>query len=459
MIKLFPDVSPSNGKLVSQNQNQENKIVKKNSSSLRWGKSFFSLGLLILLAASQGCKDPDEIGLNILPETDQLGNRYTDTATIVTSTLKEDSIVTSQLSSQLLGSTYDPTFGVTTANVYAQAVISGGTPTFGTAPVADSVVLSLVYNGSYGDTNQTQTLTISRLTEELSIDSSYYSFRTFTTESTPLATYSFLPRPNTRVAVDSDTLAAQLWITLDKTLADSIIALNGSTTLQSNTNWLSYFKGLAITATPMSTPSTGAISSFNFFNSSLIVYYHDGTSSKKYAFALANARVNNFVHDFTGTEAEQVINAGTADTISFVQGACGLKTRISFPYLKHFLDSGSILVNRAELTITAKDPSNPFFSVPNKLLLISKNEAGANIFPIDYYESSGYYGGDYNSSTKEYKFNIARQIQGYLDGRYTSPDYYIVVSGAGVTPNQLAVGSSTNANYRLKLSLYYTKLN
>lgn len=458
MIKTFPDASPSKGKLVTEKQQSIQILTKKNSSAARWGKSFFVLGLISGLLSLNSCKDPDETGLNILPSSDQLNMVYSDTSTIITTTVLEDSLQTDELSSQLIGSMNHPVFGISTASVYAQAVLTGGTPSFGTAPVADSIVLALVYSGYYGDTNQTQVINVSRLTEDMHIDSSYFSNRTFTTDATLLGTTSFLPAPNTRVVVDSDTIIPQVRIRLDQSLADSIIALNGQSTLASNDSWLTYFKGLNISAAPMTVAGRGAICSFNFFSSALILYFHDGTTSKKYAFSLANARLNHFDHDYTGTSVAQALNTGTTDSLSYIQGICGVKTKISFPFLKHFKDSGSILVNRAELKVIAQDPTIPFYGVPNKLLLVSKNAAGENIFPIDYYESSGYFGGDYYSTDKEYTFNIARQIQGYLDDRYVSADFFIVVSGSGVTPNQLVLGSSTSTSQRLKLTLYYTKL-
>jgi hypothetical protein len=136
----------------------------------------------------------------------------------------------------------------------------------------------------------------------------------------------------------------------------------------------------------------------------------------------------------------------------------GLKIKISFPFLKHFLDSGSILVNKAEIKISAK-PSTVPYSLPPTMLLVSKNQSGSIIFPIDYYEASGYYGGGLNSTSDGYSFNVARHIQQYLNGTVTSSDFYLIISGSGVSANRGLIYGGSNSQNKLKLSLFYTKLN
>ena len=190
-----------------------------------------------------GCKDEDELGTSLLPSADQLYTSFSDTATVNSSTQTEDSLRTDELSYQLLGSDNDPVFGVSVASVYTSVNLEG-TPTFGFQPVADSLVLYLAYAGFYGDTSSSQTLNVYPLTEDIHIDSSYYASKTFTNDPTTLGSLVYTPHPKTKVIVGSDTLSPHLRITLNKILADSIVALNGKTELSSNANWLAYFKGL-----------------------------------------------------------------------------------------------------------------------------------------------------------------------------------------------------------------------
>ncbi len=430
----------------------------KISSAFLLGKSFLFIILLsVVLLFQSGCNDAVESGLNLLPNEDQINTVYSDTATVASVTVVEDTLRADELSVQLLGSDNSSTFGKSIASVYTQVNLEG-TPAFGFQPVADSLVLILNYSGYYGDTSGTQTVNAYRLTEDMATDSEYYSNRTFTYDPAQLGSISFSPMPNTDVVVDSDTIAPHIRILLSQSLANDIIALNGQSTLSSNAEWLAYFKGIYLEATGVTYP--GAISYFDFFFSKLTLYFH-GTDqvSKNYNFSLTGARVNHFSHDFSGSEAGLQLNDPNAiDSVNFIQSMAGLKTKITFPYLKHFLDSGSIAINRAELTIPTGEVTQPY-SLPNKTFLVTTSDAGEMIFPIDYYESTTYYGGDLNSSTLTYTFNIARQLQRYLDGTVSNADFYLIIASSGVEATRAKIKSGKNIDNRMKLSIFYTKIN
>jgi len=432
---------------------------KKISSAFRWGKSF----LFIILTAAflftlNGCEDAVETGLNLLPTEDQINTVYSDTTTVTTLTMLEDTLRADELSAQLLGSDLSPTFGLSVASVFTQVNLEG-TPAFGLQPVADSLVLILAYSGHYGDTSGIQGVVAYRLTEDMLSASEYYSNNTFAYDANALGSLSYYSRPNTKVAVDSDTVAPHIRILLSQALANEIIALNGQSTLSSNAEWLAYFKGIFLESQTVTYP--GAISYFNFFNSRLTLYFHElnDTISKNYNFSLTGARVNNFSHDYTGSQVGLQLNdPNTNDSINYLQALAGVKTKITFPYLKHFLDSGSIAINRAELTISTGEVTIPY-SLPNKTFLVTTSDDGTMIFPIDYYESTSYYGGDLNSTSNGYKFNIARQLQRYLDGVVSNADFYLIISSSGVEANRAIIRSGKNPADRMKLSIFYTKIN
>ena len=435
-------------------------LLKSISSASQWRKSFL---LVLTVAISSilfsGCKDENELGRDILPDGDYLNTIFSDTTQVLTSTVKEDSLRADELSLQLLGSDKNPVFGLSTASVYSQVNLEG-TPTFSNLPQADSLVLILSYSGYYGDTSAQQTINVYRLSEDMRTDSSYYSNRSFTHDLTSIGSLNYLPQPFTKVVVDSDTVAAQIRIRLDQSLADSIILLNGTPTLSSNADWLSYFKGLYIESMPVNVQ--GAISYFSFFNSKMTLYFHDTTNvnvSKTYNFSLTGARLNHFEHDFTGYDAgNQLADSTVNDSINYVQAMAGLKMKITFPFLKHFTDSGSILLNRAELKINATAPIIPY-SLPQKMYLVIKDENGQNSFPLDYFESSSYYGGEINTTGDGYSFNITRQLQRYLDGVVDDTEFYLIIAASGVESTRAIIKSGSNPNSRMKLSLSYTKLN
>jgi hypothetical protein len=456
MIKEVPDASPSNGKLLKKIQKTANSNMKY-SSTILWRISFLFLSVIIFTGS--GCKDPDdEIALDILPAGDQLQTLFTDTATVLSSIAIQDSLRGDELSIQLLGSGNDPVFGINTASFYTQAVLQG-TPVWGTAPQADSLVLNLRYSGYYGDTTAIQTLSVYRVTDIIYIDSLYYTDKNFATEATALATFQFAPQPNTAVVLDSDTLAPHIRIRLSQVLADSLVLLSGQNQFSSNTAWLDYFRGLFIKADPVA--SEGAISYINLLTSVMTLYYHDSANTAKtYNFSLFGARVNHYDHDYSASPVGmQLIDPNTDSAFSYVQTMSGVETNISFPYLKHFLDSGSILINKAEVTISIPNTVPVLYPLPSRLFLITRDATGTEILPIDANESTLYYGGYLNSSSTAYTFNIQRQLQGYLDNRYPSAEFKIIPANNGVTANRAVIGSAKSTDYRLKLSLYYTRTN
>jgi hypothetical protein len=414
-----------------------------------------------IIAVFYGCEDKVETGLNLLPSEDQIRTAFNDTTTVQTVTMQEDTLRTDELSAQLLGSDYSNTFGLTVASVFTQVNLEG-TPAFGFQPIADSLILMLAYSGYYGDTSGAQNINVFRITDDMHIDSTYYSTKTFGYDPVPLGSITFTPQPNTSSIIGSDTVPVgpHIRIKLSQALADEIIGLNGQPILSSNALWLERFKGLYLQALPVN--YAGAISYFDFFSSitKMTMYFHDTSNvAKNYDFSLTGARVNNFIHDYTGSKVgQQLIDSNAIDSINFIQSMAGVKTKITFPYLKHFLDSGSIALNRAELTIKTGEVTIPY-SVPNKTFLVTTAADGTMIFPIDYYESISYYGGDLNSTANGYTFNIGRQLQRYLSGTATNADFYLIVASSGVEANRSIIKSGKNPVEKMKLSIFYTKLN
>ena len=433
--------------------------LKKISFTIRWRKSFLLLSCCSLfLLLFNACKDENELGLDLLPSDDYLLTILTDTNTVISITEMEDSLASDELSLQLLGSYTDPDFGLANASVYTHANLQG-TPSFGVSPVTDSIVLILAYAGYYGDTSASQQVTVYSMTEDMRIDSTYFSSRNFAYDPNPLGSLNYLPRPATRVPVGNDTLIPQIRIRLNNSLGDSILSLNGQATLSSNASWLSWFKGLYLKSDDV--PVEGAISYFSFFSSKMTLYYHDTSNvALTYDFSLAGARVNNFYHNFNGSPVGAQLQDPTVnDSINYLQSMSGVKTKISFPFLKHFLDSGNILINRAELKIDIQTPVVYPYLVPDNLLLVTKDANGTIVFPIDYFEATGAYGGNLNSTGDGYTFNISRHLQRYLDGAVPNADFYLVVSGSGVEATRTIIRSGKHPTSRMKLSLYYTKLN
>ncbi len=442
--------------------------ITGNISSVNLQRKYF-LGLIIgfsFLISFSSCKDPDELGLEVQPTSDQLSVLKSDSATLFTRTVKEDSLPSKGVSLQLLGSYTDAVFGRSDASFYTQALLGLAFSNVSDTLIPDSLVLSLAYAGHYGDTSTTQTVHVYQLTESILSDTGYYTTKTFSDSAVDLAnSFTFIPKPSDSVLVGSSNQAAQLRIPLSISKASEFLSFDHRTAFSDNSNWINFFKGLYIKTDPVL--SGGTISYFDLYSSysKLTLYFKkssDLATPLSYDFSLYSAiRVNHQEHTYNGTATDvghQLQDSMFRDSLNYIQAMAGVKTKITFPYLKHFTDSGKIVVNKAELEITVQDQSTTTFDAPSKLLLVGIDSLGTSYLITDYFESVSYYGGSYTSSNRTYKFNIARHLQGILDGRISDSGLYLLVSGAVVQANRVIISSGKNSSYPMKLHLFYTKL-
>lgn len=158
-------------------------------------KKYFPEGLLIcgliffLLLTT--CNKPEVIGLDVQPLGDKLNISFCDTSTLITYTVREDSIRADEMALNLLGSYDDPDFGPSSASFYTQFFLPVNNVDFGTGFTPDSLVLSLALSDYYGDLSSDHTIKIFELSEDIYADSSYYSTRDF--EYDQVLAYTTIP--------------------------------------------------------------------------------------------------------------------------------------------------------------------------------------------------------------------------------------------------------------------------
>ncbi|MDZ7775423.1 MAG: DUF4270 family protein [Bacteroidales bacterium] len=79
-----------------------------------------------------GCEeDPTDVGIGVQPGDEELGVFTSDTITIEAHSMLADSIRTDETEFSLIGSHYDPVFGVTTASVFTSFALSAADHDFG----------------------------------------------------------------------------------------------------------------------------------------------------------------------------------------------------------------------------------------------------------------------------------------------------------------------------------------
>lgn len=408
--------------------------------------------------------------MGLLDPNDLLALGYTDTIQITAYSIPEDSVDTYKMPYALIGSMYDPIFGVTTATFYSQIRLSKSSTRFGTAPVFDSAYLYLPYLGSYGDTISNMTFTVYQLTESM-LDSSYYSNATLPyDEAKPLGQITFQPKPNDSAYYDGEKQGTILRIPITNNFGDAIFSITDTTYLNDNTKFVEKFYGICIVATPQTTSGKGCILNFSLSSglSELKMYYHNTDDTTSYSFYLNTSAksFNNYNHN-NYAEAipnlrEQIVNHNISpgQQFLFAQGLGGVKIKIEFPGLNKWADSQKTVINDAQLIFGNASVSD-IFSAPGQITLRGVGEAGTTSPDKIIDESSigaGHFDGFYNESANSYRFRLTRYIQQVIIGKANDNGLHLIIPGSSYYGARLVLNGTSSIKPDLKLYVRYTKV-
>lgn len=422
------------------------------------------LFLIVFALIFVKCNDPSTIGLEVQPEEDKINILYIDTTTIVSYTVKEDSIPSSQTSLNLLGNYTDPVFGQVKADFVTQLHLPANNVTFPTDAVLDSIVLALAYNGYYGDTNNTYDIAVYKVTEDIDLEQDSlnlgYSNHAYQYDPTAIGNLSLIPRPTDSTLVGSNTMQPHLRIPLSNTFGNELLMLDSMYYVDDET-FSNYLKGLYVTVT---NNNTGSILYFNLLSqlSMMALYYHTTEDTAVFEFDVDNHvnRVGHFEHNYTGTEIQTVFDDITNnDSINYLQAMSGTKVKIYFPHIDEWANAGNIIINRAELVIPVSTLyDNSLYTPPSKLIIAAINDDGETIFIIDQFQGSDYFGGEYNEDEQKYVFNIAKHVQKLINGEIQDNGLYLMISGSAVNATRVVINGGKKTDNPLKLNITYSKL-
>ncbi len=429
------------------------------------GLLFISVSIII----SSCTKAIEDIGNTLTPTQDVLKTMASDTFSIWIHSEINDTIFTNKTEYSLAGSYMDPVFGLTTASFATQFELSQFNPTFGPNPKLDSLVLTLQYADYYGDTNTTQTFRIYEVTQDMYSDSTYYSVSNIDHAANPIALFSFKPHPKDSVMVDTLKKRAHLRISLSQISAElgNRILTTATDNLSSNEKFKQIFKGLYITADPIT--YRGAILSFDAQSlttlSKLALYYHNDTvDSLRFNMSLypvTTARFNHFNHDHYNQASQdlrrQIIYGDTVagQQNAYLQAMGGIRVKLRLPYLSKWKNISSIAINEALLTIPVENPTG--LATPPQLYLKRMTASGTYSTLLD--ESSGgstYFGGTYQITDNQYGFRITRYVQELV--KADKPEYGLVflVSGAAVRASRLLMHGPGRIDRPMRLKITYS---
>jgi hypothetical protein len=461
---------------------------------------FFRLDLLTLLISLfilNSCKNQDTIGLDTSGSS-QLNGILTDTSTILTNTVTDDSVVTSGITKAPMGYFKDPVFGTTEADLVTDLDLPFSTtyilPT-GTVYI-DSAILVLKYaDGFYGDSISSRyKANVYQLNERLYSGSTYYNNSNFSVNLNKLiGTKSFLSRTHDSVKVVNivsggpDTIgkvAPQLRVPLDTNFIRQIIYNASSSQLSSNLIFNNNVKGLYIT---LDKNQTGPGGTFMFAapgDSSLVVYYRtvNGTTVDTLQdYFDIDIHASKISHVYS----QQVKNAlsHANDTTIYLQGLASLRAKISLPYIQSLFKSvggsNNVVINRAELVVTPAPGSDiPSYLVPQPKLSLYRFDSSHQRISVEDASTTDpraydlvTFGGFYINSVNSYHFLITSYVQDLIRnktidyGTYIAPidttnttsvDIAATPETAGRT---VAIGNSKTSPYRIKLNVIYSRIN
>jgi hypothetical protein len=415
------------------------------------------------------------IGLGVQPDEDFLNTDYFDTTTVVAYSALHDSLITSNGTINMLGYIHDPVFGKMQAGIYTQFRLSAFSANFGSNTEVDSLVLTLVYAGYYGDTANSFQLNVYELTDNLSKNENYYAGSSINHDGLSLNENPNLfitPKPTTK---QDSSSSYYISIRLDKNFAkNKFISKSGSGEYASDAAFLEYFKGLYLEADNPN--GNGCMLSFNMTHSqsNLTLYYHnDQAEGLKYTFNLNDSTahfgsVNHFDYNEATTNLRDQLNGNytSAKEVLYGQAGAGIKVALNFPCLKETFKDRKVIIHRAILAISHKDDNLLNYFPPSSLFLTYTDLAsGTSNFLPDYIlggaTGKDYFGGSYNETTKEYRFYITRYIQFLIDGTGDNYQLNLTVNPSATHLSRLMIYgtepvSANDFDKRLHLKINYT---
>ena len=414
------------------------------------------------MAAISSCQKNGFTYNNIVDNNQATDYILSDTLTVKMQTIQQDSMPTSGAEVLLTGKRIDPLFGTSTLQSFFQIAQPASVDIPVNGSRYDSMVLIMRPNGYLaGDSLQQQDIQIYRVTEKIQTALNFYYLynnSNFSTESTPIGSFTGIIRPNTDKTVTvhmSDQLGSQLFTMLRDKSGD----------ITANNTWLEFFKGLNVRGGPKSQ----SVSGFAANDSSLVMrlYYHINeliTTVKYVDFKMqaSNLQFNRVVTDRTGTpiaaltgNVKVLPSAGTGNQV-FAQPITGAAARIDIPYIKNLAGLGQFFkVMKVYMTLKPVSGSYPNDRLPPRVALCEVNQLNQVTDTLTYGQLTIDH--QLNENTN-YTFDITN----YVIRQQTVTD--INSRGLLLTPSatdgrttldRLVVGDQQNLKNRVKIQLYY----
>lgn len=324
--------------------------------------------MLLAVLVGSACTKVTVVGNDLLDDGIQdIGS--TDTFRVLTTVVKEDSILThsgvtgSQIIRHVFGKLDDPYLGKTESIIVSQMFLNGIGSEFLSYTV-DSVVMTLALDSAnnYGATDEEVAVTVTRNADQLDVTESYYSNFDFTKEDVSMGeTGLFVPNYLDSITLngprDTVTLAPHLRIPMNDNFIDDLTSQTRGT-FEFSDSFAMWFPGVHIEMSAGENTMAGI--NLNNPLSGMTIYYSEPDSNfyRSYQFVFtglfnSNVQAATFEHDYAGAIAEPFIdNQELSDSLIFLQSLSGLNTEFSVRGLEDF---DNVLINQATLEFYVAD--------------------------------------------------------------------------------------------------------
>lgn len=409
-----------------------------------------SLSFIVLFFSCKKINEPTTLGGGLIPPIDNV-NTFDTTLEITTKNiLLNDSTKLFYQDLVALGAVNDPEFGRTETDLYFNI----GSTVYGTYPfivsrdsandptklIIDSVVLSLAYQGAYGDINSFQTVRVYEISQTSKFsEDSIYAFtvedpQDFITNTTELGAKSFFIRdlddsiPFIRKG-DTTKTVNTLRIKFSQSQAEIIgrrfANFDTSAGFKNDSIFQTFFRGLAVKADQA--VDNGGLPYFTLAstNTRLTVYFQAKKNGVDTAAAVdfihrSNGQANIIRRTPANGYASYLTN-GASDKV-YLQSAPGSYVSMKIPALDTFPNK---VIHRAEIIATPIDLTaiDNIFYPPSGLMIDKMNQTGDSAFLLFNDQSPNLngsinfdvFGGSYKNGG--YNFNISRHVQGIITRR------------------------------------------
>jgi len=442
--------------------------------------AFRLVAALCMIGLFAACEKTDEtFGTDLLPDGEELGVVVVDTVSLLAFTIPDDSLRTSGLTRNMLGSYLDRDFGMVNASIATQILLSTNNVGAGVNPadlVLDSIVLAMEFDEfgfGYGNLDP-QTFRVYELDTLLDADSSFFNIKTLPTLDQDLVEFKgdlIQPRPLNSAFVGGDTLLPQLRIRLDDALGQRFLDRWGQAELADNIAFLDFFNGIKIEVDNNNmTPFERGILYFDLLDgdSKVTLYYRDLTDTSgaqlDFDFVISANAARFTMTEFDHTQAlSPILPSALADPdlneYCFVQAGGGLRTVVLAPFLDDFADTDLNALNKVELVIPTNDAFSPSYPPATQFFAFRKTETGADALIPDQTGIFSSMLGLRDDVNDEYRFNLTLYFQEILNGTLDNTGIQLVSNNSGVSVNRTILQGPAHPLEQMRIELTFTTTN